>query len=57
MKLYIRSQDKEMLVVADCVFVAEGYAYNIYTNCCGGTFALGCYKTKERCLEIIDEIQ
>ena len=57
MKLYIRSQNKEALVVADCVFYEEGYTYKICTNCYEATFILGFYETKERCLEIIDEIQ
>lgn len=57
MKLWVRSQNKDSLVVADCVFYAEGCTYNIYTNCCEGTFTLGCYESEKRCLEIIDEIQ
>ena len=67
MKLYIRSQDKETLVVADCLYYREDYntideydGFNenkVFTHFCGGEFELGHYKTKERCLEIIDEIQ
>lgn len=53
MKLWIRSQDKECLMQVnridineDAVIFAEGFE-----------IWLGAYKTKERALEILDEIQ
>lgn len=55
MELWIRSQDKERLKKVDNVFIEEyvcGGA-NVETNNC----VLGSYKTRERALEILNEIQ
>lgn len=55
MELWVRSQDKTKLIKVDNVFIEEyvcGGA-NVETNNC----VLGTYKTKERALEVLDEIQ
>ena len=61
MELWVRSQDKTRLVKVDHIYYME----NMFTNdvedkyyiCSGGAFDLGVYSTKERALEILDEIQ
>lgn len=60
MELWIRSQDKRVLTKS-CDLVIEEYSPNFvdvrtYTHE-GFSFKLGEYKTKERALEILDEIQ
>lgn len=57
MKLWIRSQDKEEIIQIIRLFVKESYAnYEICANVNSGFAILGEYKTKERALEILDEI-
>lgn len=57
--LWIRSQDRKMLVPADkeidyLEFKEEGqFKYRIYC----GTLRLGEYETEERCVQIMNEIQ
>jgi hypothetical protein len=54
MKLFIRSQRK------DCLREVHSIECNVdREGCCvlDGCYILGEYKTKERCIEIIDEIQ
>ena len=54
MKLFIRSQRK------DCLREVHSIECNVdRAGCCvlDGCYILGEYKTEERCLEIIDEIQ
>ena len=57
MELWIRSQDKENLVQVDCLCIEineyDTKNYEIVQGC----ITLGTYETKERCLEILDEIQ
>ena len=60
MELWIRSQDKTKLVKVDNISymdMAEDYEKEIHSlwNDCKGI--LGTYKTKERALEVLDEIQ
>ena len=61
MELWIRSQDKEILIKVDRIGIEEfdnGYGIVTYERI--GTkneFGLGLYKTKERALEVLDEIQ
>lgn len=52
MELWVRSQDKECLLKAD--YLCLDYSTNIRT---GTGLILGTYKTKERALEILNEIQ
>lgn len=60
MELWIRSQDKDILVKVDSLLIDDNNN-DIYTQCWVGvnleTYTLGKYKTKERALEILDEIQ
>lgn len=57
MELWIRSQDKECLVkISNIQYVYKNYIHGL------GTYydnlkILGKYKTKERALEVLDEIQ
>lgn len=57
MELWIRSQDKECLVkISNIQYVYKNYIHGL------GTYydnlkILGEYKTKERALEVLDEIQ
>ena len=61
MDLWIRSQDKEILIKVDRIGIEEfenGYGIVTYERI--GTkneFGLGLYTTKERALEVLDEIQ
>lgn len=65
MELWVRTQDKDKLVKIEYVQYVEGYdpideydgftTNEIWAN--EEEVELGQYKTKERCLEIIDEIQ
>lgn len=63
MKLWVRSQNKEELVCVksisyDVYCPMDKYHHRIMGDCGGdATYFLGEYKSKERCLEIIDEIQ
>lgn len=54
MKLWIRSQNKSVLKEATIL----NYFYSDKKHCidCNG-YCVGYYESKERCLEIIDEIQ
>jgi len=60
LELWIRSQDKDILVKVDSLLIDDNNN-DIYTQCWVGvnleTYTLGKYKTKERALEILDEIQ
>ena len=57
MELWIRSQDKEVLQKITSLFVNDdGYIFSYdYIN--SNEVFLGKYKTKERALEVLDEIQ
>ena len=60
MELWIRSQDRTKLVKADNISymdTAEDYERKVHSlwNDCKGI--LGIYKTKERALEVLDEIE
>ncbi len=60
MELWIRSQDKTKLVKVDNISsldIADDYEKEVHSlwNDCKGV--LGIYKTKERALEVLDEIQ
>lgn len=61
MELWIRSQNRKQLVKVysiQVVPVNNGEKYGIITyNEMAGDFDLGVYKTKERALEVLDEIK
>lgn len=61
MELWIRSQDKTILQKIDNLLISDGDnvegTFNIYTNSLPAQNVLGEYKTKERAIEILDEIQ
>ena len=54
MDLWIRSQNKMMLLKIDNAFIDDG---TICTYSGDDAFILGEYATKERALEVLDEIQ
>ena len=59
MELWIRSQNKETLIKIDYLYL-DGTNKNVIIGYCQSTFTspkLGTYKSKERALEVLDEIQ
>ena len=59
MELWIRSQDKETLIKCEKILVEKGkdmFAILNYIDT-KNWFRLGNYKTKERALEVLDEIE
>lgn len=59
MNLWIRNSDKDILIEANNFFVNGNNEIVSFTNIGNGrmTSILGKYKTKERALEVLDEIQ
>ena len=60
MELWIRSQDKECLLKTDIVemeYFGEECFVSINTRFDGKNASLGEYSTRERALEVLDEIQ
>ena len=55
MELWIRSQDKTQLIKVNNVYLDNEFVDIFYI--CENGISLGKYKTKERALEILDEIQ
>lgn len=57
MELWIRSQDKRILQKVDNIFLDANYGNKRISTYDGNNTELGTYKTKERAIEILDEIQ
>ena len=61
MNLWVRNQDKTVFQKVDNLLISDGNnaegTFNIYTNSLPAQNVLGRYKTKERALEVLDEIQ
>lgn len=61
MELWIRNQDKTILQKVDNLLISDGDnvegTFNIYTNSLPAQNVLGKYKTKERALKVLNEIQ
>ena len=55
MELWIRSQDKESLILVDNIAVMENRIVFI-PNKANGRATIGIYKTKERALEVLNDI-
>lgn len=58
MNLWVRSQDKKHLMKCEAIMYEEtgiGYGLRAFTK--NYDFDIGTYKTKERAIEILDEIQ
>jgi hypothetical protein len=56
--MWIRSQDKTKLIKIDSVIYGQfNCAHSIRTYIDNSDVILGIYKSKERCIEIINEIQ
>lgn len=57
--MWVRTQDKETLVKADKLYIDKNnnkYTIN-FDSCTDRWYILGTYKSKERALEVLDEIQ
>lgn len=57
MELWIRSQDKIRLIKTENLIVGGTYKNEIKEESDVFSMSLGTYKTKERALEVLDEIQ
>ena len=57
MNLWVRSQDKRILQKVDNIFLDANYEDKRICTYDGDNVELGTYKTKERALEVLDEIQ
>lgn len=57
MELWIRSQDRESLIKADNLGLFGNRIVFIPNRPTGGRMTIGRYKTEERALEVLDEIQ
>lgn len=57
MELWIRSQDKRILQKVDNIFLDANYENKKISTYDGESIELGTYKTKERAIEVLDEIQ
>ena len=59
MSIWVRSQNKETLANADKLYIGKNnnkYTINFDTYI-DGWYILGTYKSKERAIEVLDEIQ
>ena len=57
MELWVRSQDRRILQKVDNIFLDANYENKRISTYDGDSIELGTYKTKERALEVIEEIQ
>lgn len=57
MNLWVRSQDKRILQKVDNIFLDANYEDKRISTYDGDNVELGTYKTKERALEVLNEIQ
>ena len=61
MNLWVHNQDKTIFQKVDNLLISDGDnaegTFNIYTNSLPAQNVLGRYKTKERAVEVLDEIQ
>ncbi len=57
MELWIRSQDRESLIKADNLGLFGNRIVFIPNRPTGGRMTIGTYKTEQRALEVLDEIQ
>ena len=57
MNLWVRSQDKRILQKVDNIFLDANYEDKRISTYDGDNVELGTYKTEERALQVLDEIQ
>ena len=57
MNLWVRSQDKRILQKVDNIFLDANYENKRISTYDGDNVELGTYKTKERAIEVLNEIQ
>ena len=57
MNLRVRSQDKRILQKVANIFLDANYENKRISTYDGDNIELGTYKTKERAIEVLDEIQ
>jgi hypothetical protein len=57
--MWIRSQDKEILIKAICIYLCgENHENCIRASCANGNkWYIGKYSTREKALKVLDEIQ
>lgn len=56
--MWIRSQDKKLLINADNVFITEIKGkYYIFKECEYDNYVLGIYSSEEKALEVLNQIQ
>ncbi len=56
--MWIRSQDKEILINATCICLgSENHICAYASNAEGGNWYVGKYSTKEKALKVLDKIQ
>lgn len=57
--MWVRSQNREVLINVNNLYINQkGNEYSIIVDYCNDNwFALGTYKSKERAIEVLDEIQ
>jgi hypothetical protein len=56
--MWIRSQDKEILIKATCICLgSENHICAYASNAEGDNWYIGKYSTKEKALKVLDEIQ
>lgn len=57
--MWVRTQDKETLVKADKLYIDKNnnkYTIN-FDSCTDRWYILGTYKSKERAIEVLDEVE
>ena len=57
MELWVRSQDRRILQKVDNIFLDANYENKRISTYDGDSIELGTYKTKERALQVLNEIQ
>ena len=57
MELWVRSQDKRILQKVDNIFLNANYENKRISTYDGDNVELGTYKTRERAIEVLNEIQ
>lgn len=57
--MWVRSQNREVLINVNNLYINQrGNEYSIIVDYCNDNwFALGTYKSKERAIEVLDDIQ
>ena len=54
--MWVRSQDRKLLIYADRICMKKSYGYEIYQQDENGTITLGIYSSEQKALKVIDMI-